>query len=296
VAPFGLAWAVAQLLFGWDLRAAQIAGLALSTTSVAVVYAVMVETGLNETPLGKLILAACFVTDLGTVIVLGLLFTSFGRWFWFFVAATVVAMLVLPRARPRFLKATRAHSSEPEVRFVLLVLVLLALVAVRGGSEGVLPAYLVGMVLADVFTANRELVKRLRATTLALLTPLYFLKAGSLVSVPAVLGSLGAVAVFFLAKSLAKLAGLYPTGLHLGLGRRVSMYNTLLMSTGLTFGTIAALYGLNHGIITKQQYSVLVVVVILTAIVPTLVAQTFFQPRGSERMLSLAEKGGESDV
>jgi Kef-type K+ transport system membrane component KefB len=296
VAPFGLAWAVAQLLLGWDLRAAQIAGLALSTTSVAVVYAVMVETGLNETPLGKLILAACFVNDLGTVILLGLLFTSFGQWFWFFVATTVVAMLVLPRATKRFLKATRAHSSEPEVRFVLLVLVLLALVAVRGGSEGVLPAYLVGMVLADVFTANRELVKRLRATTLALLTPLYFLRAGSLVSLPAVLGSLGAVAVLFLAKSLAKLAGLYPTGLSLRLGPRVSMYNTLLMSTGLTFGTISALYGLNHGIITKPQYSVLVMVVILTAIVPTLIAQMFFQPRGSELMLGPAEKGGESNV
>jgi Kef-type K+ transport system membrane component KefB len=190
-APFALAWMLAQFVFGWGLRAAQIAGLAMSTTSVAVVYAVMVETGLNETPLGKLILAACFVTDLGTVIALGLLFTNFGATFWIFVAATAVAMATLPRITPFLLRKLNAHSSEPEVRYLLLVLAGLALLAVRGGSEGVLPAYLVGMVLADAFLGNRELIKRMRATTFALLTPFYFLKAGSLVSLRAVLASLG---------------------------------------------------------------------------------------------------------
>lgn len=57
------------------------------------------------------------------------------------------------------------------------------------------------------------------------------------------------------------------------------MYNTLLMSTGLTFGTISALYGLNNGIIDRTQYSVLVVAVILSAIIPTLIAQKFFYPK-----------------
>lgn len=284
-APFGLAWAVAQGLLGWEPRAAQIAGLALSTTSVAVVYAVMVESGLNDTLLGKLILAACFVNDLGTVIVLGLLFTSFDAAFWVFVVATVVAMAVLPRLTRRLLDLVRAHSSEPEVRFVLVILALLAWVAVRGGSEGVLPAYLVGMVLADTFLANRELVKRLRAATFALLTPFYFLKAGSFVSLRAVAASTGVVGVLFLAKTAAKFAGLYPTGRLLGFSGRVTMYTTLLMSTGLTFGTIAALFGLNQGIIDGRQYSILVVVVILTAIIPTVIAQTLFMPCGPERDL-----------
>jgi Kef-type K+ transport system membrane component KefB len=296
VAPFALAWAVAQFVFGWDLRAAQIAGLAMSTTSVAVVYAVMVETGLNETPLGKLILAACFVTDLGTVIALGLVFTSFGVGFWIFVAATVVAMVILPRFTPFLLRKLNAHSSEPEVRYLLLVLAGLALLAVRGGSEGVLPAYLIGMVLADTFLSNRELIKRMRATTFALLTPFYFLKAGSLVSLRAVLASLGLVAAFFAAKTGAKFLGLLPVGRALGLSRRVNMYSTMLMSTGLTFGTIAALYGLNNGIITKDQYSVLVVVVILTAIIPTMVAQSFFLPHGRETENPFGRKRGESHV
>jgi Kef-type K+ transport system membrane component KefB len=292
-APFGLAWVVAQLLFGWELHAAQIAGIALSTTSVAVVYAVMVETGLNETPLGKLILAACFVNDLGTVIALGLLYTSFGVAFWVFMALAIVAMVVLPKVTPHFLKKVNSHSSEPEVRYVLLILFALAYLAVRGGSEGVLPAYLVGMVLADTFLSSRELIKRMRATTFALLTPFYFLKAGSLVSLKAVLGSLGVVAVLFLAKTVAKFMGLFPAGAAFRFTRRVNMYNTLMMSTGLTFGTISALYGLNHNIISRQQYSILVVVVILTAIIPTLIAQSFFEPKGKERETLFVAKGGK---
>jgi Kef-type K+ transport system membrane component KefB len=295
-APFALAWAAAQFLLDWDLRGAQIAGIAMSTTSVAVVYAVMVETGLNEMPIGKLILAACFVDDLGTVIALGLLFTSFGPWFWIFVVLTAFALFLLPKITPYYLKRVNAHSSEPEVKYIFLVLVILAYLAVRGGSEGVLPAYLVGMVLADTFLGNRELIRRMRATTFALLTPFYFLKAGSLVDLKAVLTGFGVVVVFFLAKSLAKFFGLYPAGVFFRFTTKINLYITLMMSTGLTFGTISALYGLTHEIINREQYSILVVVVILTAIIPTLIAQVFFEPNGREREVLFEAKGEEKNV
>ena len=95
--PFLGAMAFTYYVTGWDLQAAQIAGIALSTTSVAVVYAVMVETGLNETDIGKLILAACFVTDLGTVLALGVLFANFNRWMLVFVVVTGLALWMLPR-------------------------------------------------------------------------------------------------------------------------------------------------------------------------------------------------------
>lgn len=268
----------------------------MSTTSVAVVYAVMVETGLNETSVGKLILAACFVDDLGTVIALGLLFTSFGVRFWIFVALTVFALFLLPRITPHYLRRVNAHSSEPEVKYIYLLLLVLAYLAVRGGSEGVLPAYLVGMVLADTFLANKELIKRMRATTFALLTPFYFLKAGSLVDLQAVITGFGLVVVFFLAKTLSKFAGLYPAGVLFQFTKKINLYTTLMMSTGLTFGTISALYGLTHGIIRGEQYSILVVVVILTAIVPTLIAQSFFEPKGRQREVLFEDKGGKRDV
>jgi len=296
LAPFALSWIAAQFLLGWDLRAAQIAGVAMSTTSVAVVYAVMVETGLNESAIGKLILAACFVDDLGTVVALGLLFTSFGAWFWIFVVSTALALFLLPKVTPPYLRVVNAHSSEPEVKYIYFVLLALAYLAIRGGSEGVLPAYLVGMVLADTFLRNKELIRRMRATTFALLTPFYFLKAGSLVDLKAVAAAFGLVVVFFLAKSLAKFFGLYPAGALLRFTTKINLYTTLMMSTGLTFGTISALYGITHGIINREQYSVLVVAVIMTAIIPTLIAQVFFEPKGREREVLFEDKGGEKDV
>ncbi|MCR4408322.1 MAG: cation:proton antiporter [Anaerolineae bacterium] len=288
-APFALVWGLTEGLLGWERASAQIAGLALSTTSVAVVYAVMVETGLNETPLGKLILAACFVNDLGTVAVLGFLFTTFDIWFWVFVGITLLAMLVLPRAASHFLARFRSHPSEPGIRYLLPVLFGLALIAVKGGSEGVLPAYLAGMVLADTFSSDRELLRRMRAMAFALLTPFYFLRAGSFVSLPAVMANVGLVVLFSLGKTVAKFIGLFPVGMAMGMPKRANLYNTLMMSTGLTFGTISALYGLTHGLITEGQYSVLVVVVILTALIPTVVAQAFVQPRERERGCVLRE-------
>src|SRR5207247_8964689 len=71
--PFAVVWLFSQFVFRWSLHQAQIAGIALSTTSVAIVYAVMIEGGFSDTAMGKMILAACFITDFGTVLALGTL-------------------------------------------------------------------------------------------------------------------------------------------------------------------------------------------------------------------------------
>jgi Kef-type K+ transport system membrane component KefB len=281
-APFIGAWLIAQFILGWELKQAQLAGIALSTTSVAVVYAVMVETGLNEKPLGKIILAACFVNDLGTVIALGLLFTKINITLIIFTVATILAIIILPKFSEIYFRVVKNHPSEPEVKFIFLTLSLFGLFAVKSGSEAVLPAYLIGAALANLFLENRELVKRMRATTIAILTPFYFLKAGSLVNLQSILTQIGALTVLFFAKVISKFVGLYPAGVAFRFRTKVNLYNVMLMSTGLTFGTISALYGLEHNIIDQNQYSLLVTVVILSAIIPTYIAQKFFYPKDEE--------------
>jgi Kef-type K+ transport system membrane component KefB len=141
----------ARYLLGWDWPQAQIAGIALSTTSVAVVYAVMIETGLNKTALGKIILAACFITDLGTVVALGIVFANYSIWLVALAAAIIVAALLMPKFTPWFFKTVGQRVSEPEIKFILLVLFLLGGIAMSVGSEAVLPAYIIGMVLAPTF-------------------------------------------------------------------------------------------------------------------------------------------------
>jgi len=291
--PFLAALAFAYFVSGWDLRAAEIAGIALSTTSVAVVYAVMVETGMNETELGKIILTACFINDLGTVLALGALFANFNQWLILFAAVAIPVIIVMPRVSSWVFATLGGRVSEPEVKFLFVVLFFLGGLAVSANSEAVLPAYLVGMAVATVFARERVLVQRTRTIAFALLTPFFFIRAGALISLPAVASSLGIITMLFAVKVGAKLVGVQPLTSLFRFGHPHGMYTTLLMSTGLTFGTISALFGLNHGIIDQTQYTVLVTVVILTALVPTLIAQQFFQPEVTPLEQTLPEMAAE---
>jgi Kef-type K+ transport system membrane component KefB len=277
--PFVCVWLFAQFILGWPLHQAQIAGIALSTTSVAVVYAVMIEGGLGQTPMGKTILAACFITDFGTVLMLGTLFADFNWWLVVFIGVTAVMLWFMPIWTQFIitrLGATRV--SEPEVKFIFLVLFFLGGLASTAKSEAVLPAYLVGLVVAGVFLRDKTLVHRMRSIAFTIFTPFYFIKAGLFVSLPAIWGALGVIALLLSLKIVTKYIGVWPTTKMFYMGNREANYTTLLMATGLTFGTISALFGLQNKIIDQSQYTILVTVVILSAFVPTLIAQKFFQP------------------
>ena len=272
-----LLWA--HYVEGWTWPEAQIAGISLSTTSVAVVYAVMVETGFNKTELGKIILAACFITDLGTVLALGIVFAHFDAWLALFGAATAVVLWLLPRFAPWFFDRVGHRVSEPETKFVVFILLALGGLSQVAGSEAVLPAYLIGIALAPAFLKDPELPHRMRVIAFAILTPFYFLKAGSLISFSAVVSSAGLILVFLTLKMLTKFLGVLPLTRFYQFDGREGMYTTLLMSTGLTFGSISALFGLSHGIINQEQYTILVTAVIGSAVVPTIIAQTWFMPQ-----------------
>jgi len=282
--PFLGAMAYVYYVAGWEPNAAKIAGVALSTTSVAVVYAVMIETGMNRTSLGKLILAACFVTDLGTVVALGLLFAEANIWLLVFVIVLAVTLAIAPGLTRWFFRMVSAHTSEPQIKFILLLLLMLGSLAVKAKSEAVLGAYLLGLVLAGTMAKNRDFMHRIRTMTFTLLTPFYFLKAGSYISLPALWGAAGLISILLVVKIAAKVVGCYPLCRAYRMPHREATYATLLMSTGLTFGTISALFGLTHGYITQLQYTVLVTVVIGSALVPTIIAQTFFKPAVEEEV------------
>ena len=277
--PFAGSWLFAQFVLGWTVQQSQIAGIALSTTSVAVVYAVMIEGGFSDTALGKMLLAACFITDFGTVLALGILFADFNLWLVVFIVVLCVVLWFMPnwtRYIISHLGATRV--SEPEVKFIFLVLFLLGGLATTAKSEAVLPAYLVGLVVAGVFLRDKTLVHRMRTIAFTLLTPFYFIKAGLYVSLPAIATVIGIIGAFFAIKLVTKIIGVWPLARYFHMSQRESTYTTLMMSTGLTFGTISALYGLQHKIIDQTQYTILVTVVILSAFVPTLLAERFFRP------------------
>ena len=264
-APFLACAAAARWLLGWDPMASWLAGVAMSTTSVAVVYAVMIEFGFNTTDYGKTVLAACFVTDLGTVVALGLIFAPFTLKTVLFVVALVAVGVTLPWVTPRFFRRYGGRASEIEAKFLLLALFALGALAGWADSEAVLPAYVLGMALAGSVGRDHILVRRLRTLCFGLLTPFYFIRAGSFLSLPALGAAPAAFLVMLVTKVAAKIAGVYPVTQAFRSPRKEGMYTTLLMSTGLTFGTISSLFGLTHGVVNQAQYSILVAAVIASA-------------------------------
>lgn len=277
-APFVGCAAAAHYLLGWSSQASWLTGVALSTTSVAVVYAVMLELGLNKTEFGKTVLAACFVNDLGTVIALGLIFSPFTFKTIVFITVSIAVFIFLYYVTPIFFKKYGDRPSELEAKFLLLALFGLGSLAIWSGSEAVLPAYIIGMVLAGTVGKNHMLIRRLRTLTFGLLTPFYFIRAGSYVSLSALWAAPFALFVLFMGKIITKSIGVYPATKLYNYAQKEAVYTTLLMSTGLTFGSISALFGLNHGIITQDQYSLLIATVIGSAVIPTLIANAFFIP------------------
>jgi len=277
-APFLGCSALAYYVLGWDARASLLCGVALSTTSMAVVYAVMIETGLNRTEFGKGLLGSCFVTDLGTVIALGVLFSPFTLRTVVFIAATALALALLPALSHFLTRVYGGRTAAIRTKWVTFVLFGLGALALWSGSEAVLPAYLAGMVLAEFSSADHAWVRRLRTLTVGFLTPFYFIRAGTLVSMPALLAAPVVFMVLLAGKLLSKVFGLYPVVAAFRRQRNERWFYTLMMSTGLTFGTISALFGLSNGIVTQAQYSFLVAVVIASAVVPTLIASYAFLP------------------
>jgi Kef-type K+ transport system membrane component KefB len=276
VGPFVVASGVAYLLLDWSTRASLIAGTALSTTSLAVVYAVLVERGLTDTSIGKLLMSATFVTDLCTALALSAIFVKPNIWFPVFLLVSLVLIIVLPRVAPWFFGRYGDRVIEPEIKLVFLCIFALMVLADASNGHAVLPAFVLGLVTSRHYHEHREEQKRLRVVAFAFLTPFFFIKGGMNVSLGAVAANLGLLGALLAAKMLPKIGFIYPLARRAD--RRHGTFTTLLMSTGLTFGTISSLYGLNAGIIDETQFSLLVTVVVLSAVVPTAIAERWFLP------------------
>jgi Kef-type K+ transport system membrane component KefB len=285
LAPFIGASLFTYFIAGWNLQAALIAGIALSTTSIAVVYSVLLETDLSDANLAKILLAATFVTDITTVIVLTILFLKPDLYTLLFIVISIVVIVLAAKYSKHIFGHDKLKNKviEPEIKYVFLLLVIFMYFAALGNGEAVLPAFILGLLMSKQLAKVKDLMVRMRTVAYAIITPIFFIVGGLKVSFPLILASLGLFLILFAIKIITKFIGVYflankyiPNG---------STYFTLLMSTGLTFGTIASLFGLNAGYINQVQYSVLIGVVVASAIIPTFVAQKWFLPRHSEDMI-----------
>jgi Kef-type K+ transport system membrane component KefB len=283
--PFAAVFLYTYFAAGWSYKASLIAGTALSTTSLAVVYSVLVETGLSQTAIGKLLMASTFVTDMGTALALSILFVKPTLYTLVFLSVSLNVIYLADKLSHRVFthRLLKNKVIEPEIKYLFLLLLTFMFFANLGEGHAVLPAFLLGLLMSRHFkedSESRVVRNRLRTVAYAVITPVFFIVGGMKISFPLIATAIGLFSILFLLKISAKFVGVYFMAKRfIPQGR---MYTTLLMSTGLTFGTIASVFGLNSGFINQVQYSVLVGVVIASAVIPTFIAQKWFRPVHSE--------------
>ena len=285
LAPFIGVLLVTYYVASWNLTSSLIAATALSETSIAVVYSVLVETSLCKTQTGKLLMVATFITNMGTAIVLSMLFIRPDFYTLLFYTVSAMVIFVAYKYSHVIFDNPRLKNKvvEAEIKYIFLLLLVFIFFANLGGGQAILPAFLLGLAMSQHFqetSKTREVKTRLKTVAFAVVTPIFFIVGGMKVSVSLILGAVGIFILIFVVRQIFKFFGVYTVSKHFL--EEGTVYTTLMMSTGLTFGLVACLFGLNAGLINTSIYSVLTGVLVLSAVLPSFVAQKWFMPIHSE--------------
>lgn len=294
--PFAGGFLCAYYIAGWTLYASLITGIALSETSLAVVYSVLVETNLSNSDIGRMLMASTFITNTWTAVALSILFAKPTLYAAVFVLVSIAVIFIATKFSHHVFDNPRLKNKviEPEIKYIFLLLLVFMYFAGLGAGHAILPAFVLGLFMSKHFietSETRAVKNRLRTVAFAVITPIFFIVAGLKVSLPVVISSLGLFILLFTVKQFTKFAGVYFLAKRFIPGG--SMYTTLLMSTGLTFGLIAIVFGLSSGFINHVQYSVLAGVLTISAVIPTLVAQRWFMPIHSEDIMDMDRGNGK---
>lgn len=288
--PFVSVFLYTYFIEGWNVSSSLIAGTALSETSIAVVYSVLVETGLSRTDIGKFIMASTFMTDMGTAIALSILFVKPTLYTAIFIFVSLCVIYLAGKFSHYVFHNPKLKNKviEPEIKYIFLLLFMFMFFANIGNGQAVLPAFVLGLVMSKHFketTNTKEVRNRLRTVAYAVITPIFFIVAGLRVSLPMIISASEVFAAILIIKQLGKFIGVYflakkyiPEG---------NIYTTLLMSTGLSFGLVASLFGVQSGLIDQVQYSILTGVLVASAVIPTFIAQKWFMPVHSEDLVEI---------
>ncbi|MPL58306.1 hypothetical protein SDC9_17836 [bioreactor metagenome] len=284
--PFILIFLVVHFLVGWNLMASLLAGTALSETSIAVVYSTLLQQNLFRYDIGKILMGATFITNICTAIALSILFTSPNIYIIIFYAVSILLLVLAFKYSYKFLdnsKFLKEKVLEIEIKYIFLLLFILMFFAALGGGQAILPVFILGMLLSNTLNGKsngQKAKERIKTVAFAVVTPVFFIVGGMKVSIPLVISGIGIFILIFAFRQVAKFIGVYfVTKKYLDSNTN---YVTLMMSTGLTFGLIATLFGLNIGLIDTYSYSILTGVLVLSAVLPTIIAQKWFTPKHLE--------------
>ncbi|HJT47437.1 MAG TPA: cation:proton antiporter [Nitrososphaeraceae archaeon] len=275
IAPLIAEFLFLSIVTNWTLQAKISVGLALTTTSVAVVYAILTEYEIIKLPASRIIIAVTFVNDILTLIGINLISPSFDVYVIVtFFTLIGILIIAIPKLLGHIVERYGRRAVEMELRFILASMLGVAVLADVAKLHAVFGAFVLGLVFASTIQKYQDVLSKMRTVTFSLLSPAFFIRAGLLIGLPAVIQNIALIMGLLAVKLLSKFAGTYLLSKK-WIDESAGMFSALLFSTGLTVGSITATLARDLHFIDQTQFSVAIVTVILSAIVPTLLAKRF---------------------
>ncbi len=272
--PFLGIFALMQGFWSFGRRPAALVAIALSTTSLALVYSILSERGLLARKPGQVILSAAMVVDVISMLGLAILFEGLSVSSVILVAVVVFSLLHLPRLGQWFFARYHQDRIEFGVRFIMLLLLSLVVVAEQAKVHVSILAFLAGMFFSSTMHAHEQLEAKLKSIVFGLMAPVFFFKAGLSVSI----GSLSPgiykyIVVLGVVAFGLKFLGTYQA-FRWYYRRRFSRFAGLVFNYQLSFGIVAASFGFDHQIIAKELYLAIILIIILVSLASSLLLRT----------------------
>jgi Kef-type K+ transport system membrane component KefB len=262
-----------SLITDWTWQTKFAMSLALTTTSIAVVYAVLTEYEMMRAPFARTIIAVTFVNDILTIIGISFIEPSFNIITPIFLLTLLALVFVVPKLLNNLILKHGKRAVEIELRFIFAAILLISFFADEAKMHAVFGAFVLGLIFANSIQKYQEVMGKMRTVTFSILSPAFFIRAGMLISAGAMIQSIALIGGLLAVKLLTKFAGCYlvckkwiP---------EAPEFSTLLFSTGLTVGTITATIGRDLGFLNETQFSVTTIAVILSAVIPAVIAKKF---------------------
>ena len=278
--PFALL-IITGLIAQFPLRETVIMTLALSTTSLAIVFTVIRETNLIASVEGQILLGAAMVVDLISMILLGIIFVEYSLTNLIaFIGLVAVILLAKKVLIPTF-ERYKGNRVEIELKIILLLLLSLGILAEQAGVHAALIAFLLGIMLSNIDPDHEEIITKLNTVVFSLLAPLFFFHAGLNIDFKE-LDSFHVIVMLVVA--VMAIGGKY-AGSYLGLyylfqrNKRLSRFGGLLFNYRLSFGIVTAMYAFERGALSTGVYNIVLLVIAISSIFTVIMQRQRGEPR-----------------
>ncbi len=268
--PMAGVFVVCFTVIGLGWQGAGLVAIGLSTTSLALVYHALRERGDLTSDFGQIVLGAATVVDVISMILLAMLLGNTGWGTAIFLLVLLPAIFGLPRVGTWIFRRYSGSIVEFELRFLMVILIAMGFMAEHvGGIHPAIVAFAIGLVMSEVVEEHGAVEEKLRAIVFSLLAPVFFLHAGMQIDLTLMTGELVLqFVVLFVAAVGLKFAGTALAARTL-LGHS-STFVGLLFNYRLAFGIVTATVGLEAGLITTQHYSVILLIIVSSALLPAI--------------------------